>query len=62
MYTDKASALTRDFLARKGGTMGDLPGYFRNRVSPPLIDNAEWESVLAEVPRQVDKIFRSKLC
>ncbi len=47
MDTDKAIALTQDLLAQEGGTMGDLLGHFRNRVSPILIDDAEWERVLA---------------
>ena len=47
MNSDKAIALTQDLLAQEGGTMGDLLGHFRNRVSPTLIDDAEWESVLA---------------
>ncbi|MDE0416568.1 MAG: hypothetical protein OXI95_06495 [bacterium] len=47
MDTDKAIALTQDLLAQEGGTMGDLLGHFRNRVSPTLIDDAEWERVLA---------------
>ena len=47
MDTDKAIALTQDLLAQEGGTMGDLLGHFRNRVSPAFIDDAEWERVLA---------------
>ncbi len=47
MDTDKAILLTQDLLAQEGGTMGDLLGHFRNRVSPTLIGDAEWESVLA---------------
>ena len=47
MDTDKAIALTQDLLAQEGGTMGDLLGHFRNRVSPALIGDAEWDDVLA---------------
>ncbi len=46
MDIDQAVTLTQDRLAEEGGTMGDLLGYFRNRVSPVLIGDSEWERVL----------------
>ena len=47
MNTDKAVLLTQDRLVEEGVTMGDLLGQFRARVSPVLIDDSEWERVLA---------------
>ena len=44
--TDQAVALTQDRLAEEGGTMGDLLGYFRSRISPTLVGDPEWERVL----------------
>ena len=46
MDIDEAITLTQDRLADEGGTMGDLLGHFRNRVSPVLIGEPEWERVL----------------
>ncbi|MCY4452781.1 MAG: hypothetical protein OXC01_12600 [Immundisolibacterales bacterium] len=46
MDTDAAVALTQDRLAEEGGTIGDLLGYFRNRVSPILVGDPEWERIL----------------
>ena len=46
METDDAVALTQDRLAEEGGTMGELLGHFRNRVSPVLVGDAEWARVL----------------
>ena len=46
MDTDDAIALTQDRLAEEGGTMGDLLGHFRNRVSPVLIGDSEWARIL----------------
>ena len=46
MDIDEAVTLTQDHLAEEGGTMGDLLGHFRNRISPVLIGEAEWERVL----------------
>ena len=43
---DQAVTLTQDRLAGEGGTMGDLLGHFRNRISPILIGDPEWERVL----------------
>ncbi|MDE2913788.1 MAG: hypothetical protein OXL68_12795 [Paracoccaceae bacterium] len=37
---------TQDRLAEEGGTMGDLLGHFRNRISPILIGEPEWEHIL----------------
>ena len=47
MDIDQAVTLTQDRLADEGGTMGDLLGHFRNRVSPVLIGDPEWERILA---------------
>ena len=46
MEIDEAIALTHDRLAEEGGTMGDLLGHFRNRISPVLIGDPEWEQIL----------------
>ena len=46
MEIDEAIALTQDRLAQEGGTMGELLGHFRNRVSPVLIGDPEWERIL----------------
>ena len=46
MNIDEAVTLTEDRLAAEGGTMGDLLGRFRNRISPVLIGHPEWELVL----------------
>ena len=44
--SDEAVALTQDRLAEEGGTMADLLGHFRNRISPILVGDPEWERVL----------------
>ena len=46
MDIDQAVTLTQDRLAEEGGTMGDLLGHFRNRVSPILIGDPEWQRIL----------------
>ncbi len=46
MNIDEAVTLTEERLAVEGGTMGDLLGHFRNRISPVLIGDPEWELVL----------------
>ena len=46
MNIDEAVILTQERLAEEGGTMGDLLGHFRHRISPVLIGDAEWERVL----------------
>ena len=46
MDIDEAITLTQDRLAEEGGTMGELLGHFRNRISPVLIGDPEWERVL----------------
>ena len=46
MNIDEAVILTQERLAEEGGTMGDLLGHFRDRISPVLIGDAEWERVL----------------
>ena len=43
----EAIALTQDRLAEEGGSMGELLGIFRNRISPVLIGQREWERILA---------------
>ncbi|MDE0096083.1 MAG: hypothetical protein OXS40_06830 [Gammaproteobacteria bacterium] len=46
MDIDEAIILTQDRLAEEGGSMGELLGQFRNRVSPILIGDPEWERIL----------------
>lgn len=46
MDIDQAVTLTQDRLAEEGGTMGDLLGHFRNRISPILVGEPEWERIL----------------
>ena len=46
MDIDEAITLTQDRLAEEGGTMGDLLGHFRNRISPVLIGDSEWARIL----------------
>ena len=46
MDIDKAITLTQDRLAEEGGTMGDLLGHFRNRISSVLIGDLQWERIL----------------
>ena len=46
MDIDEAVALTQDRLADEGGTMADLLGHFRDRVSPVLVGDPEWERIL----------------
>ena len=46
MDIDRAVTLTEDRLAEEGGTMGDLLGHFRNRISPILIGDSAWERIL----------------
>ena len=46
MDIDEAITLTQDRLAKEGGSMGELLGHFRNRISPVLIGEPEWERVL----------------
>ena len=46
MNIDEAVVLTQDRLAEEGGTMGDLLGHFRDRISPVLIGVYEWERIL----------------
>ena len=52
MVIDEAVRLTQDRLADEGGTMGDLIGHFRNRVSPILVGDTEWNRIL-ECARQL---------
>ncbi len=46
MNIDEAVILTQERLAKEGGTMGDLLGHFRDRISPVLIGVSEWERIL----------------
>ena len=46
MDIDEAITLTQDRLAAEGATMADLLGYFRSRVSPVLVGDAEWTCML----------------
>ena len=43
----EAIALTQDRLAKEGSNMGELLGHLRNRISPALIGEQEWERILA---------------
>lgn len=46
MDIDEAITRTQDRLAEEGGTMGDLLGHLRNRISAVLIGDREWQRVL----------------
>ena len=46
MDIDAAITLTQDRLAEEGGSMGELLARFRNRISPVLIGDSEWERIL----------------
>ena len=46
MDTQEAVTLTQDRLAQEGDTLDELLGYFRKRVSPVLIGDAEWARIL----------------
>ena len=46
MDIDEAVTLTQDRLAQEGDTMRDLLGHFRNRVSPLLVGDPQWERIL----------------
>lgn len=46
MNIDEAVLRTQDRLAEEGGTMADLLGRFRNRISPCLIGKRQWELIL----------------
>ena len=46
MDIDDAVTLTQDRLAEEGGSMGDLLGHFRSRVSTTLVGDPEWQRVL----------------
>ena len=46
MDIDEAVTLTQARLAEEGGTMGDLLGHFRDRISPVLVGDREWALVL----------------
>ena len=46
MEIDEAVTLTQDRLAAEGGTMGDLLGHFRNRISPVLVGDQQWNRIL----------------
>ena len=46
MDIDEAVTHTQDRLAEEGGTMGDLLGHFRNRISPVLVGETIWGRIL----------------
>ncbi|MDE0336004.1 MAG: hypothetical protein OXI64_13665 [Defluviicoccus sp.] len=46
MEIDDAIALTQDRLVEEGGTMAELLGHLRNRISPVLIGDRQWERIL----------------
>lgn len=51
MNFDEGVALTQDRLAEMGSTMDQLLGNFRCRISPLLIGNSQWKSILGCVSR-----------
>ena len=46
MKIDAAIALTQERLEKEGATMHDLLGRLRNRISPALVGEREWEQLL----------------
>ena len=46
MDIHEAIAVTQDRLLEEGSSMGELLGHFRNRISPTLIGERQWERVL----------------
>ena len=52
MEIDEAVTLTQERLAQEGDTMGDLLGHFRNRISPVLVGDPQWQRIL-ECARQL---------
>ena len=46
MDMDGAIALTQERLAGEGDTMGDLLGHFRERISPVLVGDRQWQRIL----------------
>ena len=46
MEIDEALVRVQDRLVGEGGSMGELLGHFRNRISPVLIGDREWKRVL----------------
>ncbi len=51
MDIDEAVALTQDRLVQEGGTMAELLGQFRSRISPTLIGEREWGRILERASR-----------
>ena len=47
MDIDKAVLITQERLAQEGQNMGDLLGFFRDRISPTLIGESHWKRILA---------------
>jgi len=43
---DKAVLITQERLAQEGQNMGDLLGFFRDRISPNLIGDLHWKRIL----------------
>lgn len=42
----QAIALTQDRLVEEGASMGELLGHFRNRISPVLVGDRQWDRIL----------------
>ena len=42
----EAIALTQDRLVEEGASMGELLGHFRNRISPVLVGERQWDRIL----------------
>ena len=47
MDTDKAIAVTQERLGGEGESMADLLGKFRDRISPTLVGEPQWQRILA---------------
>lgn len=46
MDIDEAVLVTQERLALEGQNMGELLGFFRDRISPTLIGESQWKSIL----------------
>ena len=46
MDIDKAVLITQEKLAREGRSLGELLDFFRDRISPVLIDEAQWKRII----------------
>lgn len=46
MEIDESVLVTQDRLAQEGDSMGDLLTHFRNRISPILIGDSQWQRII----------------